>query len=164
MPDMICPLFDLPPIAPHLERLRAHGITVRRPNPWEQTALRAFVEKHFTVGWADETSVAFSHQPVSAFVALQEPKTIVGFAAYECTRRNYFGPTGVDPALQGKGIGTALFLAALHGLRDMGYAYAIIGDAGPVDFYRKVAGAREIGIGDGRGIYPLKEDPALYGR
>lgn len=143
-----------------LAGLESRGITVRRPNPWEQTPLRAFIEKHFTVGWADETSVAFHHQPVSAFVAHHE-SNIIGFAAFECTRRNYFGPTGVDPAWRGAGVGKALFLACLVGLREMGYTYAIVGDAGPVDFYRRTVGAIEIPLGGGRGIYPLNEDPAL---
>ena len=66
---------------------------------------------------------------------------MVGFAGYECTRRGFFGPTGVIPAAQGKGIGKALLLASLTALREMGYVYAIIGAAGPVDFYQKAVGA-----------------------
>jgi GNAT superfamily N-acetyltransferase len=122
--------------------------------------LREFITKHFTVGWADEAAVSFHHQPVSCFVA-HAKGAIIGFAVYECTRRNYFGPTGVDPAWRGAGIGKALFLASLAGLRELGYTYAIIGDAGPVDFYRKTVGAIEIPLGGGRGIYPLHEDPML---
>jgi len=160
MPDMLCSLVDLPPIAPLLEELRARGVTIRRPNPWEATPLRTFITTHFTVGWADEAAVCFHHQPVTGFVA-HANGAIIGFSVYECSRRNYFGPTGVDPAWRGAGVGKALFLAALAGLRELGYTYAIIGDAGPVDFYRKSVGAIPISIGDGRGIYPLKEDPML---
>ncbi|MBI1292584.1 GNAT family N-acetyltransferase [bacterium] len=160
MPDLLCSLVDLPPVAPLLEDLRGRGVTVRRPNPWEQTALRDFILRHFTVGWADETAVAFHHQPVTAFVA-HAKGAIIGFAAYECTRRNYFGPTGVDPAWRGAGVGKALFLASMAGLRELGYTYAIVGDAGPVDFYRKAVGAMEIPLGGGHGIYPLAEDPML---
>ena len=36
---------------------------------------------------------------------------------------------------------TALLLACLHGLKDLGYGYGIIGSAGPVDFYKKCCGA-----------------------
>ena len=42
---------------------------------------------------------------------------------------------------QHKGIGKALLLASLWGLREMGYVYGIIGAAGPVDFYQKTVGA-----------------------
>ena len=113
---------------------------VRRAQPWELTPVRRFVETNFSRSWADEMSVGFAHQPVSVFVATIAGE-LVGFAAYECTRRGYFGPTGVSPAARGKGIGKALLLASLSALREMGYVYAIIGAAGPVHFYQKTVGA-----------------------
>ncbi len=160
MPDMLCSLVRLPEIRPEVDRLRAEGITIRRANPWDLTPTRDFVLKHFTRGWADETEVAFFQQPITCFLALRE-KEILGFADYECTRKNYFGPTGVDPAERGKGLGKVLFIASLYGLRDLGYTYAIIGDAGPVDFYRKLVGAIPIELGNGKGIYGLDGDPAF---
>jgi predicted N-acetyltransferase YhbS len=126
-------------------------LRVRRAQPFELTPVRRFVETNFSLSWADEISVGFAHQPVSVFVATIE-RELVGFAAYECTRRGFFGPTGVIPAAQGKGIGKALLLASLIALREMGYVYAIIAAAGPVDFYRKTVGA--IAIPDSEpGIY-----------
>lgn len=160
MPDMLCSLVNIPPMGDLLDRLREEGITIRRANPWEISKVHRFIREHFTEGWVDETTVAFSHQPVTCFVAVHGEE-IIGFADYECTRRNYFGPTGVNDAYRGKGIGKALLLAALHGLRGIGYTYAVIGDAGPVDFYSKVLGAIKIDIGDGRGIYTISEDPGL---
>lgn len=158
MPDMLCSLVRLPEIRPDIDRLHAEGITIRRANSWDFTRTREFVLKHFTTGWADETNVAFSHMPVTCFLALKGDE-ILGFADYECTRKNYFGPTGVDPEARGKGIGKVLFLACLYGLRDLGYTYAVIGDAGPVDFYRKIAGAIPIELGNQRGIYGLDGEP-----
>jgi len=116
------------------------GFSVRRAQPWEITTLRRFVEMNFSRSWADEISVGFARQPVSIFVATID-RELVGFAAYECTRRGYFGPTGVLPTERGKGIGKALLLASLWALREMGYVYAIIGNAGPVRFYQKTVGA-----------------------
>src|SRR5215213_3766442 len=113
---------------------------VRRAQPFELTPVRRFVETNFSRSWADEISVGFARQPVAVFVATIE-RELVGFAAYECTRRGFFGPTGVIPAVQGKGIGKALLLASLSALREMGYVYAIIGAAGPVHFYQKTVGA-----------------------
>ena len=55
--------------------------------------------------------------------------------------------------MRGRGIGKALVLAALHAMRAEGYAYAIIGWASSVDFYRKAVGATVI-EGSEPGIYP----------
>ena len=71
------------------------------------------------------------------------------------------GPTGVAEKMRGRGIGTALLLACLYGLQDLGYTYAIIGGAGPVDFYKNAVGAIDIPIDEGKGIYGLKEEPRL---
>jgi predicted N-acetyltransferase YhbS len=143
MADLLVNLLKLPSFEQDLR--------VRRAQPFELTLVRRFVETNFSLSWADEISVGFAHQPVSVFVATIE-RELVGFAAYECTRRGFFGPTGVIPAAQGKGIGKALLLASLIALREMGYVYAIIGAAGPVDFYRNTVGA--IAIPDSEpGIY-----------
>ena len=79
-------------------------------------------------------------------------RELAGFAAYECTRRGFFGPTGVTPEARGKGIGKALLLASLYALRELGYVYGIIGAAGPVEFYQKTVGAIVI-PGSEPGIY-----------
>jgi hypothetical protein len=154
---MLCCLLDLPPLQAHLERLNRLGILIRRPNPWEVTRLRDFVSEHFAVSWADEACLAFSQQPVSCFIAQQEDHWL-GFAAYECTRRNFFGPTGVTLAARGQGLGTALLLAAMRGLRQMGYAYAIIGGVREPEYYEKTVGARVISQGPAGSIYRLRQD------
>jgi predicted N-acetyltransferase YhbS len=41
---------------------------------------------------------------------------------------------------RGRGIGAALLMASLHAMREQGYAYAVIGAAGPIDFYQKAVG------------------------
>ena len=138
MPDMLVNLMRLPPNAPALEALNAEGVLVRRARPWELSRLR-----EFEAAWADEISVGFVRQPLSVFVALREGLP-VGFAAYECTRKNFFGPTGVVESERGRGVGRALLLASLWGLRELGYAYAIIGGVGPAEFYERAVGARLI--------------------
>jgi len=104
------------------------------------TEVRQFIQQHFSARWADETAIGFAHQPISVYLATVEHR-LVGFAAYECTRRGFFGPTGVVESARGKGIGTALLLASLQGLHELGYVYGIIGGAGPVSFYEKTVGA-----------------------
>jgi predicted N-acetyltransferase YhbS len=135
MPDLLVNLLKLPALESESPEFR-----VRRAQPFEMSAVREFVEENFARTWADEISIGFTRQPVSVFVATAEHE-VIGFAAYECTRRGFFGPMGVTEKAHGKGAGKALLLAALWGLREMGYVYAIIGAAGPVRFYQKTVGA-----------------------
>jgi len=140
MPDLLVNLSKLPPLNPLLADLETHGIRIRRAQPFEISVLRTFIKQEFSRSWADEVSVGFANKPVSVFIATIDGK-IVGFAAYECTRRSFFGPTGVSKTQQGLGVGTALLVASLQGLSELGYVYGIIGGAGPVEFYQKTVGA-----------------------
>src|SRR5438034_7553814 len=142
MPDLLVKLLRLPPLDASLDEVKRARITIRRAQPFEMSKVREFVEKNFSVAWADEISVGFANKPVSVYLAVLE-KEIVGFAAYECTRRGFFGPTGVIERVQGRGIGKALLLACLWGLREMGYVYGIIGRAGPIALYQKTLCAIE---------------------
>ena len=140
---MLVNLLRLPPVEPALEELRGAGVVVRRARPWELTQVREFITENFRQSWADEVSVGLVRQPVTVFVALREGG-LVGFAAYECTRKDFFGPTGVSEGERGRGVGRALLLSALRGLRELGYAYAIVGGVGPAEFYERAVGARLI--------------------
>ncbi len=151
MPDLLVNLLKLPPLKPALLELDAAKIVIRRAQPFEITQVRSFIENSFSVAWADEVAVGFAAKPISVFIATRE-KEIVGFAGYECTRRSFFGPTGVSENTQGRGVGKALLLASLWGLRELGYVYGIIGRAGPVEFYEKAVGAVVIPDSD-PGIY-----------
>ena len=135
MPDLLVNLLKLP-----ARESPSPEFNLRRAQPFELTAVRNFVAENFSPTWADEISVGFARQPISVFVATID-RELAGFAGYECTRRGFFGPTGVVNAARGKGIGKALLLASLEALREMGYVYAIIGAAGPVRFYQKTVGA-----------------------
>lgn len=143
MPDMLVPLLKLPPLQPLLEEMQAQGVVIRRAHPFEITPIREFILAHFGLGWADEITPCYGRQPITLYIALREGK-VVGFGAYEATRRNFFGPTGVAESERGRGIGKALLLACMWGLAEMGYAYGIIGGAGPVAFYEKAVGATVI--------------------
>lgn len=151
MPDMLVNLIKLPKLEPLVREIAGKEIVIRRAQPFEITPVLSFIGDNFSVAWADEISVGFANKPVSVFIATLQ-KEVVGFAAYECTRRSFFGPEGVIENLQGRGVGKALLLACLWGLRDMGYVYGIIGRAGPVEFYEKTVGAVVIPDSD-PGIY-----------
>jgi predicted N-acetyltransferase YhbS len=62
-----------------------------------------------------------------------------------------FGPTGVRKDLRGLGLGAALLFRCPESMREMGYAYAVIGGVGSAGFYEKIVGAfvipgSEIGV------------------
>jgi len=156
MPDMLVNLLKLAPLEAVVSELRQSGIIIRRAQPHEITPIRDFVLKNFEAGWADEIAVGYANKPVTVFIAIRD-KQVIGFAAYECTRRGLVGPTGVATSERGRKVGYALLLASLWGLREMGYAYGIIGGAGPVEFYERAVGASLI-ADSAPGIYadPIK--------
>src|SRR5438552_19206173 len=94
MPDMLVQLLKIQPAQPLIDRLRRDGVIIRRANAHEITPVREFVQKTFAQTWADEILVAFSRQPISVLIAIEDTK-VIGFGAYACTRRGFFGPTGV---------------------------------------------------------------------
>jgi hypothetical protein len=143
MIDMLVRLYDLPEAAPVYIKLQKSGVTLRRARAFERHTVVAFVRAHFSEKWVSEVEVALSRQPITCFIATRD-KQILGFACYETTMRGFFGPTGVLESERGLGLGKALLFKALEGLRDLGYAYAIIGGVGPKEFYAKTCGAIEI--------------------
>src|SRR5687768_9759567 len=151
MPDMLVNLLRLPPLQPLLDEMKAAGVTIRRAQPFEATPVRQFIEQNFSAAWADEVSVGFANKPVTVYIATREAR-VIGFAGYDCTRKAFFGPTGVEESGRGRGVGKALLIAALWGLRELGYVYGIIGHAGPIEFYKEAVGAVVISDSD-PGIY-----------
>ena len=140
MPDLLVNLLKLPPLEALITEMRNQGVNIRHAQPFEISPVREFVEKNFSVAWADEISVGFAGKPVTVYIATRESR-VIGFAGFECTRRAFFGPTGVAKDERCRGIGRALLVASLWGLRELGYVYGVIGGAGPVEFYQEAVGA-----------------------
>ena len=113
MPDMLVKLYDIPELAPALALQREMGITIRRGMPPEKFLALDWIGQHFSQYWVSEADVAFAAHPPTVFLAHRGDQ-VLGFACYDTARKNFFGPTGVDEAERGQGIGTALLLAALH--------------------------------------------------
>lgn len=143
MPDLLVKLYELPPLEPFLERARQNGIEVRRALAPEKHVVCDWVENQFSRAWKSEAEVAFARSPVSLFIAARD-NACIGFCCYDATLRGFYGPVGVDASLRGGGIGAALSIATLHAMRSVGYGYAIIGGAGPVEFYSRICGATVI--------------------
>ncbi len=150
MPDMLARLYDLPASGPEVARLVGEGVTCRRAESYERAAVLAFVRRAFA-HWEDEATACFGAVPATIFIAV-ENRAVTGFACYNATRPDYFGPTGVLESQRGRGIGRALLIQCLEALAAEGYAYAIIGGVGPAAFYERAVGATLI-PGSEKGIY-----------
>ncbi|NMB01495.1 MAG: GNAT family N-acetyltransferase [Firmicutes bacterium] len=145
MPDMLVKLYELPKLEPLIQAMEAQDITIRLGIPPEKHIVVEWIRENFSEQWADEADVALGNKPSTIYLAVDnKTKQLAGFGCYEATYKSFFGPTGVHSDYRGKGIGKALLVACLHGLSDLGYAYAIIGGAGPVEFYKATVGAIEI--------------------
>ena len=151
MADMLVKLYDLDFSDPVFDRLAAEGFVIKRAIAPEKGAVVNWVHEKFGLHWASECDCAFRTSPACCYVAIRG-KEIAGFACFDVTGKSFFGPTGVDESFRGKGIGKALLLKSMEGLWNLGYAYGIIGDAGPVEFYQKNCRAVPI-EGSTPGIY-----------
>ena len=157
MADMLVKLYTLPELYPAIAQQQAQGIDIRRAIAPEKHVVLDWVKQRFSVSWGSECDISFARQPVACFVAIYNEQ-LIGFACYDATCRNFFGPTGVGEEGRGKGTGKALLLACLHAMRNEGYGYAIIGGIGPAEFYAKCVGATLIEDstpGMYRGMLPL---------
>lgn len=143
MPDLLVKLYELPEVCDRLEALRVTGVTIRRAMAYEKHLVTGWVRTRFGEGWASECEVAFANRPISCLIATRGG-TLLGFACHDATALDLFGPTGVDESERGRGIGAALLLVSLHAMSAKGYAYAVVGGAGSLEFYAKAAGAVEI--------------------
>jgi GNAT superfamily N-acetyltransferase len=150
MADLLVRLYDLPAF-PAEQKVAAAGIVVRRALPPERLHILDWIGTHFSGYWVGEAAGCMSRQPVSLFIAI-EGDTLLGFACYDGTAKGFFGPTGVAEPARGRGIGEALLIVTLRAMREAGYGYAVIGDPGPVAFYRKRLDVLEIPSSD-PGIY-----------
>lgn len=140
MQDMLVRLYDLPDGAPLRSALADKGITIRRCNPFEAHILEDWVGKNFSPRWVCECRVAMAHQPSGCFIATKD-SAILGFVCIDATARGFIGPMGVAESTRGLGVGKALMITGLEQMHHLGYAYAIIGGAGPVELYQRWVGA-----------------------
>lgn len=140
MPDMLVNLLDLPCEQELLYTLEEKGVQIRRALAPDKFRVVEWVRTHSSPNAAGECDVCFAHTPVSCFIATRGSE-IVGYACYNATAPDFFGPTRVLDSEQGTGIGKALLLRSLRAMRDEGYVYGIIGGIGPQKFYEKCVGA-----------------------
>ncbi|TCJ01702.1 GNAT family N-acetyltransferase [Cytobacillus praedii] len=115
---------------------------VRRVNNNDYSSLLQFVEANFSSEWSQTLKDGFLADAPSIYIAVADEE-IIGFAAFDVYkgRKCYFGPMGVSKSNRIKGVGTLLLHQCLREMKEIGYEYAIIGGAGPIEFYEKACHA-----------------------
>jgi hypothetical protein len=151
MADMLVKLYELPSSSGPCGGFARAGIEIKRAIAPEKHHVLDWIGAKFSKGWVSECDAAFSNSPCSCFVAVKDSR-VIGFACYDATARGFFGPIGVDQALKQPGLGKALLIRTLEAMREAGYGYAIIGWAGPLEFFKKTVGATVI-EGSEPGVY-----------
>ena len=142
MADMLVKLYNIPNSHDIEKKLLQNGIRIKKALAPDRSKIIAFSRICAKDDYSDEVRAAFSNNPVTCYIATRE-KELIGFACYEATARNFFGPMAGLESERKKGVGKALLLKALESMRELGYAYAIIGwpANSAVSFYKKCAGA-----------------------
>lgn len=140
MQDMLVKLYNLPSSHASVEECRNQGIVIRRAMAPDKLKIVDWVKEYSSPYAAGECDVCFSNKPISCYIATQGNK-IIGYACYNATAPDFFGPTRVLEEYRGKGVGKALLVKSLESMREEGYGYAIIGGVGPKSFYEKCVGA-----------------------
>lgn len=124
------------------EKLRAGGVCIRQAVADQRDAARAWMRQHFPGGWELEVDLTFEFAPIPLWLAWDGDK-IVGFAMHGVEMfEGGFGPTGVDEAYRGKGIGGALLLRTMADMQQRGITACEIPWVGPIRFYSNIVGAR----------------------
>ncbi|WP_226530234.1 GNAT family N-acetyltransferase [Metabacillus niabensis] len=118
------------------------GITFRKAKLSDASSLKIFVEKEFGNGWLDSIKNGFLKEDIPIFIA-QDDQGIIGFACFDVVRRKkgLFGPMGTSFSNRIQGIGYTLLHYCLVEMKEIGYEYAVIGEAGPLEFYEKACNA-----------------------
>jgi len=140
MPDLLVKLYELPMSLAAVAEAEARGVTIRKPTGAEKHLVEDWVLEHFSDNWSSEVDITTSRLPFTSFIAIEQGE-LAGFACYDATGLGLFGPIGVREQSRGRGIGGALLTACLVEMKLKGYAYAVICQAGPVEFYQKCCSA-----------------------
>lgn len=126
MADMLVKLYNIPNSYDIEKKLLEYGIRIKKALSPDRSKIISFSKTCAKEDYSDEVNATFSNNPITCYIATKEKK-IIGFACYEATARNFFGPMAVLESERKKGIGKALLLKSLESMRELGYAYAIIG-------------------------------------
>lgn len=115
-----------------------HGVTISLAQKAQRLAALPLIANAFSAAWAHECGRA-----KALWLATTANGELVGFSATGGNNAalNWFGPAGTLPAWRGRGVGTALLLAALCPLAAT-QGGTVIAWTDADEFYRKACGAQ----------------------
>ncbi|WP_017152285.1 GNAT family N-acetyltransferase [Bacillus bingmayongensis] len=119
---------------------------IRRVTQSDLEELLQFVKYEFGERWIETVSKGFQEYKEPPIYIAKQNEKIIGFACYDIVRgrKGLFGPMGTAKHNRVKGVGKELLHQCLSDMKQIGYEYAIIGQAGPLEFYEKSCRAQVI--------------------
>ncbi len=125
------------------------GITIKRATLEEKEEVEQFVSEGFGDRWVETVGISFEHPTPPLFLA-RDGKELIGFACYDSVRhqKGVFGPMGTSPNVRTRGVGNALLHTCLEEMKQIGYEFGILVEAGPIEFYEKACNAKLIPLKD----------------
>jgi len=117
------------------------NLEIRRAKRAESDVVIEFVRQKFGERWVRHVINGFNQSVIPIFIAADNE--LKGFACYDVARmkKGIFGPMGVSLTSRENGIGRTLLQRSLAEMQQLGYEYAVIGNAGPIEFYETACGA-----------------------
>ncbi|HEK9103565.1 GNAT family N-acetyltransferase [Bacillus cereus] len=121
---------------------------INRANQSDLEELLQFVMNEFGERWFGTVNKGFREYKEPPIYIAKKNETIIGFACYDVVRgkKGLFGPMGTAKNHRVKGVGRELLHRCLSDMKQIGYEYAIIGQAGPLEFYEEGCQAQLIPI------------------
>ena len=142
MADMLVKLFNISMPVNEEEKLLENGIRIKRALATDRSKIIEYSKTCGGQDYSDEVRAAFANNPITCYIATKD-KELIGFACFEATAKNFFGPMAVSEDYRKHGIGKVLLLRSLYSMSEMGYGYAIIGwpTKSAIPFYERCVDA-----------------------
>ncbi|WP_421378925.1 GNAT family N-acetyltransferase [Bacillus salacetis] len=118
------------------------GVTIKRAAAGDEQRLVDFAAEHFGEGWTKTLKNGFHQEEIPIFLAWKSEK-LIGFSSYDIylNQKGIYGPMGVIKEERKNRLGSILLHEALSDMKRKGYAYIVLGEAGPIEYYEKECGA-----------------------
>ncbi|MBM6618010.1 GNAT family N-acetyltransferase [Bacillus suaedaesalsae] len=123
-------------------------VEIRRVKKEDYDSLCQFVLSEFGTRWIGAVNNGFKYETEIPIIIAKLNGGIIGFSCYDVVRnkKGLFGPMGTSRNGRSNGIGRMLLHQSLHNMKLLGYEYAVIGQAGPIEFYEKNCDAKLIPV------------------
>lgn len=125
------------------------GVYITRAEAKDQEELENFISEGFGDPWVKTIRIGFEQTKPPIYIARFRGE-LIGFACYDSVRcqKGVYGPMGTSPFMRTRRVGYALLYTCLEEMKQKGYEYAIIGEAGPIEYYERACGAKVIPLKD----------------